>query len=88
MATREDLKQRPIEHPLNPQPQKTEDEENEFLAQIVNWICAEMEKSENPFIVLKNMVEFIIYLSLFAFEKDQASRKWLEGGYGAGMISN
>jgi hypothetical protein len=70
----------------------TENEENEFLAEIANWLSGEMDKAENPFAYLKTMLEFIGYVSLLSFdpqfEYNFASRKWFEGGYGSGMISH
>jgi hypothetical protein len=93
MATMKDSKLRPMRDLLNPKkPQMSEDEENEFLADIANWISGEMDKTENPFTYLKTMLEFIGYVSLLSFdprfEYSFASRKWPEGGYGVGIISS
>jgi hypothetical protein len=93
MATQKDLRERPIKDLLNPQPQMTEDEENEFIADIANWISGEMQRSQSPFAVYRNTLDFIATVTLIAFDRhyfedNAASRKWLEGGYGAGMISN
>lgn len=93
MATQKDLKERPIKHLLNPQPQMTDDEENQFIADIANWICGEMQLSPAPFAVYRNILDFIATVTLLVFDRhyfdnNTASRKWHEGGYGAGMISN
>jgi hypothetical protein len=91
MATQKDLKQRPAL--LNPQARMSEDEENEFIADIANWITGEMQLSAAPFAVYRNILDFIATVTLLAFDRhylddNTASRRWLEGGYGAGMVSN
>jgi hypothetical protein len=89
MATIKDSKRRPPELMKS---EKSETKEDEFIAEIANWLSGEMDKAENPFAYLKTMLEFIGYVSLLSFdpqfEYNFASRKWFEGGYGSGMISH
>jgi hypothetical protein len=84
MATMKDSKRRP--------PETSQTEEDEFIAEIANWLSGEMNEMENPFAYLKTMLEFIGYVSLRSFdpqfEYSFASRKWFEGGFGVGMISH
>jgi hypothetical protein len=92
MATQKDLKERSIKNLLDPEPRMTEDEENEFIAEIANWLSMGMNQAPSPFAYLKTMLEFIGYVSLYSFdpqfEYSFASRKWFEGGFGVGMISH